>query len=313
MANSDADDQDSLIRAAAFEQLRRLALADATLDSAIIAKGFTFDGQRWPYWNPQRGIFKPSKVPFLLSIRTVFPRKGARVWYDDQRQAHEQIYGGAEVLDYAFMGTNPEAPENQWLRDAAERQIPIIYFLGVSPGRYLPLTPTFIVDWSASLLKATIAFGDVASRQWEQRPPESDDRRYALRLVKQRLHQVSFRERVLAAYDGRCAITKLPEPRLLDAAHIVSDRDEQLGHAVVSNGIALSKIHHAAFDNHLIGISPDGVIHVSERLLEIHDGPFLELGIKQIQGTQLWRPRRAADHPDRDRLARRFEEFRAVA
>ena len=177
MANSNADDQDGLIRAAAFEQLRRLALADGTLDSAIIAKGFTFNGQRWPYWNPQRGIFKPSKLPYLLSIRTVFPRKGARVWYDDQRQAHEQIYGGAEVLDYAFMGTNPDAPENRWLRDAAERQIPIIYFLGVSPGRYIPLMPTFIVDWSASLLKATIAFGDVASRQWDQRPPESDDRR----------------------------------------------------------------------------------------------------------------------------------------
>ena len=82
---------------------------------------------------------------------------------------------------------------------------------------------------------------------------------------------------------------------------------------VTSIAIALSKIHHAAFDSHLVGISPDGVIHVSDRLLEIHDGPFLELGIKQIQGTQLWRPRRAADHPDRDRLARRFEEFRAAA
>jgi len=107
------------------------------------------------------------------------------------------------------MGTNPDAPENQWLRDAAERQIPIIYFLGVSPGRYLPLMPTFFVDWSASLLKATIAFGDVAGIQWDQRPPESDDRRYALRLVKQRLHQVSLREWVLAAIRCLCWVKKI--------------------------------------------------------------------------------------------------------
>jgi hypothetical protein len=40
----------------------------------------------------------------------------------------------------------------------------------------------------------------------------------------------------------------------------------------VSNGIALSKIHHAAFANHLIGIDPDGRVHVSDRLLKLHDG-----------------------------------------
>jgi putative restriction endonuclease len=44
----------------------------------------------------------------LLSIRTVFPRRGARVWNDDQRAAHQQIYAGDDVVDYAFMGTDLE-------------------------------------------------------------------------------------------------------------------------------------------------------------------------------------------------------------
>ena len=79
---------------------------------------------------------------------------------------------------------------------------------------------------------------------------------------------------------GRCAISHLPEPRLLDAAHIVVDADEQLGQPIVSNGLPLTKLHHAAFDAHLIGIDPDYRIHVSDRLLEIHDGPLLELGLK---------------------------------
>jgi putative restriction endonuclease len=56
--------------------------------------------------------------------------------------------------------------------------------------------------------------------------------------------------------------------RFLDAAHIVMDAHEQLGQPIVSNGLPLTKIHHAAFDAHLIGIDPDFHIRVSDRLLE---------------------------------------------
>jgi hypothetical protein len=111
----------------------------------------------------------------------------------------------------------------------------------------------------------------------------------------------------LAAY---VAISKLPEPRLLDAAHIVIDAHEQLGQPIIPNGLPLTKIHHAAFDANLIGIDADFRIHVADRLLEIHDGPFLELGLKTIAGTQIAMPRRPADRPDRDRLALRFEHLR---
>jgi putative restriction endonuclease len=124
------------------------------------------------------------------------------------------------------------------------------------------------------------------------------------------LHQASFRDAVLSAYGGRCAISHLPEPRLLDAAHIVVDADEQLGQPVIPNGLPLTKLHHAAFDAHLIGIDPDFRIHVSDRLLEIHDGPFLEQGLKAIAGRLIRLPRRTEDYPDRERLALRFEEFK---
>jgi putative restriction endonuclease len=69
--------------------------------------------------------------------------------------------------------------------------------------------------------------------------PAAPERRYALRLVRQRLHQATFREAVLTAYGGRCAISGLPEPRLLDAAHIVDDGNEALGQPVVTNGLPL--------------------------------------------------------------------------
>jgi putative restriction endonuclease len=131
--------------------------------------------------------------------------------------------------------------------------VPIIYFLGIAPGPYQAMIPTFVAGWDAATLKARIAFG--VPEQEALAPPENAlERRYALRAVKQRLHQASFREAVIAAYNGRSALSGLPEPLLLDAAHIVSDRNERLGQPLVPNGIPLSKIHHAAFDTHLIGI-----------------------------------------------------------
>jgi putative restriction endonuclease len=302
---------DTLIRLAAFEHVRRLAEVHDHLTATELKPGFVFGGERIPLVNPQRGIFKPQQMKFLLSIKTVFPKPGGRVWYDDQREVHRQIFEGDETIDYAFMGRDPDAADNRWLREAYENRIPVIYFLGIVPGSYQAMLPTFITGWDAKVLKARVAFG--MPDQETLAPPESAlERRYALRAVKQRLHQASFREAVITAYDGRCALSGLPEPLLLDAAHIVSDTDKKFGQPVVPNGIPLSKIHHAAFDAHLIGIDPDYRLHVSERLLGQKDGPMLE-ALKGLNGGIIHLPSRAKDRPDPDRLALRFERFKALA
>lgn len=300
-------DPDQEIRAEAFAHVRRLAANRGHLSSDDIRAGFQFRGQRIPLINPQRGIFKPASMRYLLSIRTVFPKQGNRVWYNDQREVHRQLYEGDEFVDYAFMGTNPDAADNRWLREAYLNAIPIIYFLGVAPGRYQAMLPVFVQDWDPASLKARVSFG-VNEAALYQPPETAAERRYALRTVKQRLHQASFREAVLSAYGGRCAISNLPEEALLDAAHIVADSDEQLGQPVIRNGLALSKIHHAAFDAHLLGIDADRRIHVAERLLAQRDGPVLE-SLKQLRGARLRDPARVGDCPDRDRLAQRFEVF----
>jgi len=292
--------------------------------------GFPFAGQRIPLINPQRGIFKPRSMRFLLSIRTVFPRPGRRVWYDDQREAHSRILGADDDVAYDFMGTNPEAADNRWLREAMNEEIPIVYFLGVAPGQYQSMIPTFIVSWDATTLKARIAFGLDEGSSLSQptgRAPTSEflqsaalyqsglppprERRYALRSVKQRLHQAYFREAVITAYGGRCALSGLPEPLLLDAAHIVQDQHEQLGQPIVTNGLPLSKVHHAAFDAHLIGIDPDYRVHVSHRLLNQHDGAMLH-ALKELNGGKIHLPLREQDTPSRERLELRFAAFRAA-
>jgi putative restriction endonuclease len=304
-------DRDTLMRMAAFEHVRGLSEVYDHLTAEELKPGFVFEGERIPLVNPQRGIFKPRQMRYLLSIKTVFPRPGARVWYDDQRDVHRQIFEGDEMVEYAFMGQDRDAADNRWLREAFENGIPVIYFLGIAPGRYQAMLPAFISGWDANALKARVAFG--VPEQDALVPPENAlERRYALRAVKQRLHQASFREAVITAYDGRCALSGLPEQRLLDAAHIISDKNERLGQPIVPNGLPLSTIHHAAFDAHLIGIDPDYRLHVSDRLLDQNDGPMLE-ALKQLNGESLHLPQRVKDRPDRDRLAMRFERFKAVA
>jgi putative restriction endonuclease len=84
-----------------------------------------------------------------------------------------------------------------------------------------------------------------------------------------------------------------------------------MGQPIVTNGLPMSKVHHAAYDAHLIGIDPDFRVHVSDKLLSINDGPVLE-GLKSAAGQLLVPPRRLQDRPDRDRLAARFELFKAA-
>ncbi len=305
------DTADTLMRVAAFDHVLRLSESRNNITAEDLWNGFTFEGNRIPLVNRQRGIFKPKQMQYLLSIRTVFPRPGRRIWYDDQLQAHRQVFESGEAIDYSFMGNNPDAADNRWLREAFENRVPVIYFLGVAPGLYQAIIPTFISGWDANSLKARLIFG--FQDQADYVAPESvSERRYALQTVKQRLHQASFREAVITAYNGRCALSGLPEQSLLDAAHIISDRDERLGQPVVPNGLPLSKIHHAAFDAHLIGIDPDYRLHVSERLLDQHDGPMLE-ALKQLDGGMLHLPKRTKDYPDRDRLSLRYEQFRVAA
>ena len=289
--------------------MQRLNVLHECLTANDLKAGFYYEGNRIPLVNPQRGIFKPKNMRYLLSIRTVFPAPGKKVWYDDQREIHRRIIESEDTIDYAFMGQDPNAADNQWLLEAFKNQVPVIYFLGIAPRRYQAIIPAFISGWDANALVARVAFG-VPNQDKILFPQSIQERRYALRVVKQRLHQTSFREAVIAAYNGRCAVSGLPERRLLDAAHIISDKNEFMGQPVINNGLLLSKIHHSAFDSHLIGINPDYKLHVSERLLSQNDGPMLE-SFKQLNGNKLRLPTRLIDYPDRERLALRFEEFRA--
>ena len=87
---------------------------------------------------------------------------------------------------------------------------------------------------------------------------------------------------------------------------------EETGEPTVQNGLSLCAIHHRAFDQNLVGVSPDYMVHVSRRLLEDEDGPMLDL-LKGFHELPLQVPKRVTDRPDRERLEARFARFLELA
>ncbi|MFD6894120.1 HNH endonuclease [Rhodococcus sp. NPDC060086] len=127
--------------------------------------------------------------------------------------------------------------------------------------------------------------------------------------TKRRLHQPVFRATVMRAYETRCTVCALGHGELLDAAHIVPDSNEA-GIASVNNGLALCKIHHAAYDVNILGITPELIVEIRKDLLDEIDGPMLQHGLKERHGQKLMvLPPTRSERPDRDLLAISYERF----
>jgi putative restriction endonuclease len=294
---------DQGIRRSVFDWLtdERAEHGEAIPRSAL--EGFELNGQRIPLMGPQ-GIWKPAACELPLSITTV-----SNGPYSDTFDVR------SGTLQYAYRGTDPQHRDNRGLRQAMIEKVPLVYFHAVEPGRYVAAYPTFVVSADPARLMFTMQVDDLNASLAAQADdyPMADDnvvlrRAYVTRTVQQRLHQVVFRERVIRAYQQRCALCSLRHQELLDAAHITPDSDAE-GEPVVSNGVALCKLHHAAFDRFFFAIRPDYVIEVRPSILTESDGPMLVVGLQQIHDRRIFLPRRAVDLPDPERLARRYAEF----
>jgi putative restriction endonuclease len=295
---------DQRVRLAAFRFLdHQRQLYGETVSRRVLERGFDMDGVRVPLLGPS-GIFKPAVLELPLSITSVPPVPGKPRPYDDQIDS-------SGLLKYRYRGTDPNHRDNVGLRQAMTYRVPLIYFLGVVPGRYLPSWPAFIVGDDPASLTFTVAIDE------QRLPVQTADtdlaeqeirRRYATRIVQQRLHQQAFRERVIAAYRKHCAICRLQHQELLDAAHIVADTSPD-GDPKVSNGLALCKLHHAAFDCGIIGIRPDYVVHIRVDVLEEIDGPMLKHGLQEFHDASLYVPAQEPLQPDRRLLQHRYSMF----
>ncbi len=189
--------------------------------------------------------------------------------------------------------------------------LPVVMLRKVAGGKFVPVMPVYVVKEEPERRRFLLALDESLRFLPDPSHLTEDQRRYAERVVRQRMHQPEFRSRVLGAYELKCAVCDLRKAPLLDAAHITADT-EDTGLPVVTNGLALCKIHHAAYDENILGISPDYIVHINRQVLTEIDGPMLKYGLQQMDQRPLWVPRRVVEKPDRDRLAARFDVFKQV-
>jgi len=269
-----------------------------------LANDFQFGGERFPLIDRGRGIRKPLGWHSALSISTAAATGKPRP-YDD-------IEGPDGLQRYKLRRDQRGSAENEALRNAMRDQVPLIWFFGAAPSLFQAIFPVYLIAEEPEQDQFVLA---LTEEQRTLRPAslvEETLRRYVHRTNRQRLHQPVFAARVMAAYETRCAVCRLGHRELLDAAHIIGDREEH-GIAAVTNGLALCKIHHAAYDRNILGIRPDYVVEVHGRLLDEIDGPMLRYGLQEHHGKDLMQlPSRRAERPDPERLMERYAQFSAA-
>lgn len=294
-----SDEEQALLRLDIFAELELFTDSRGGFASRKELMQFEMrSGLKMPLIDTSRGIRNPQEFDATLAIVSASDG-GRNNPYDDA------IDRASGLLRYSWAKGPINAGDNRKLLAALETGTPIILFEKPLPNLYVPIFPVYVIDVDHESRHFIVDLDDSRLRSSSE---VRLDKRYIERVVKQRVHQPIFRARVLSPYKKRCAVCTLKYPELLDAAHIISDSDQR-GLPIVTNGMAMCKIHHAAYDQNFLGVSPDYVVHINERLLADRDGPMLQFGLQAMDGRSLELPNRRADHPDRDYLAERFELF----
>ena len=107
--------------------------------------------------------------------------------------------------------------------------------------------------------------------------------------VKVRIGQQFFRNAVLSAYNQRCCISGLANPKLLVASHIVPWSQDDANRLNPHNGLALSALHDKAFDLGLITVDEDYRVVVSSQTTDAQD-PFFNTAIASFHGKPIALP-----------------------
>ncbi|MGX4643474.1 HNH endonuclease [Massilia sp. SYSU DXS3249] len=132
--------------------------------------------------------------------------------------------------------------------------------------------------------------------------PESTTDQVVLRAIKERRGQDEFRQRLISAYGGRCAISGCGVVEALEAAHIVphSINASYAG----SNGLLMRADIHTVFDLHLLSVCPDTLL--------VKVNPRLRPEYTQFENQTLPLPKILPDRPDREGLALHYALYQSL-
>ena len=127
-----------------------------------------------------------------------------------------------------------------------------------------------------------------------------DGRKKTLRSVAIRQGQNKFREKLIDAYQGRCAVTGVNVLATLQAAHIVPYNGPKTN--TVQNGILLRADIHNLFDLGLLQIDPKSMLLIVSD--ELSSTPF-----ENLHGQKLKLPKSKSQWPNKHSLEERFKLF----
>lgn len=292
--------EERALRIAIFDRLSQIVDAKGGALTRSDLADFEIDGRKLPLIDRNRGIRNPQSFRSTLSILSK----------PDSPYADEIV--GESLFAYDYREGRVDAGDNVKLRNSFVTQLPLILLRWIKVGeiRYIPVFPVYVVADDPDKRRIILALDERLRDVEDPLHLSPLERRYAQRVTKMRLHQPQFRSRVMLAYSNTCAICRLARPQLLEAAHIIAD-NEQHATADINNGLSLCKIHHAAYDRNLLGISPDFRIHVGAELMSKRDeGPILRYALQDLDGAPLTMPTNRNHQPSRDSLAERFDQFR---
>lgn len=255
----------------------------------------------------QEGIWKPASLVATLSVTSGVASSRHNPYVD--RVTNDGL------VEYAFTDAPKKQYQNDGLRLARVHGLPIIYFRAVRKSVYDAYFPIRVVgideDRRVALLDLAGSLGPYGRIDVDFAPELGEvEVKYRGQVVQRRLHQRDFRSNVMFAYTSKCSVCSLGHAQLLDAAHILGDA--RGGLPEISNGLALCKLHHAAYDANILGVDSDHRVHIRGDILDEVDGPMLRHGL-QAQHREMLRivPSRSTFSPNREHLAARFEEFKA--
>lgn len=260
---------------------------------------YRYKGENIKLLDTSRGIWNPRQLDVTLTVMT---SSKANTGYNDEIQANG-------LIRYSLEKAAPDAGSNTKLLKAMYTGAPLVYFKGLKEGGFEANYPVYIKSFDPIEKAVYLEPDDTFKLFADPIKLAKDHRAYVDRIVKTRQHQRFFRAEVMGAYKTKCSVCELNQYSLIDAAHIVPDADEA-GIADVTNGLALCKLHHTAYDRDILGISPDYKIQIrSDILSRVDESISLTVNFIDLNGKQIELPSTAQLRPNPEFLEKRFETF----
>jgi hypothetical protein len=250
---------------------------------------FTWKADKWPYeklrtlvdnFDAGLTVTEPWRCAAHRQVRS-----GDSAYFFKQGDEPRGIFAVGTISGSAIENTTASAGENRW-------QVPVTFRALVDPTKEILIREAQLLTmpapphrWRAQASgiqlesdAARAIDAEIAYLQLQKfLPPEASDvdfnmtdlkdaRERINRAIVLRRGQREFREKLLAAYERRCAVTGCNIQDLLEAAHIIPYRGAETNH--LQNGLLLRSDIHTLFDCGLITIDHERMTVILASRLE---------------------------------------------